>query len=293
MAPPPPWIPAPRVKWLIHPGVGAKFPGTSGEDGWKKFWSCSPRLAETSGVFHPFNRIYGYYPEDKASHFAVTTLEISALKIWRRSVKQCLQHHSDNINIGGELAKEIVEELCAPQQFHHLGDIFQIDKMMIVESGHSFSTVGEFLARSSLRAIGDILKKHGSVHTLQYIERMIFKSVAALVEARLQERPEERVISRRGHVDWSTLGYCEDDEDMVQQSVVLLPPLFLNEKSTIVPYSTVMGFPAQHIEDSELGTQSCQVSPEPSRKVGRDIGPGLKEALVVRQVRRVYDLGMD
>ncbi|KAF3157177.1 hypothetical protein TWF569_004079 [Orbilia oligospora] len=195
MAPAPPWIPTPRVSWIIKPAVGTQLPAL--DDfciGWKRFWACEPI-------------------PDKESYFSASVQELGALDLWRSCIRKCLTvHHADTIDPDEQLGREIIEELSAPQQFEDLAVCFGTDDLMLVERGHQFSTLGELRARSFLRMIGAMLEQHQSFVTSQYIRRLIQGSVDQLVAIRLCETPPQQRPRRRG-VDWSQLGDFVEEED--------------------------------------------------------------------------------
>ncbi|KAF3082503.1 hypothetical protein TWF706_001634 [Orbilia oligospora] len=215
MAPAPPWIPTPRVSWIIKPAVGTQLPAL--DDfciGWKRFWACEPIPGSDMDLpNHPFYRILDYYPTDKESCFSASVQELGALDLWRSCIRKCLTvHHADTIDPDEQLGREIIEELSAPQQFEDLAVCFGTDDLMLVERGHQFSTLGELRARSFLRMIGAMLEQHQSFVTSQYIRRLIQGSVDQLVAIRLSETPPQQRPRRRG-VDWSQLGDFVEEED--------------------------------------------------------------------------------
>ncbi|KAK6342503.1 hypothetical protein TWF718_007906 [Orbilia javanica] len=227
MAPAPPWIRTPRVAWLIKPDVGVQLPYVDKSSHWTHFWSCGPGIHSLKS--HPFYRISGYYPESDNSHFAIGPLETYSREIWRYCVKKCLdQYHGDKLDFEGPLGQEIVEELCAPQQFEHLAISFHVYTFMRVEEGHTFSNQGEFRARSFLRMIGAISEEHGNFVVMQAVQRLVQNSVRMLVEKRLSESPE--YCHRRGRLDWSEIGETGE----------------VNIEDPDIPSDTVLNSPAAH-----------------------------------------------
>ncbi|KAF3227845.1 hypothetical protein TWF192_007639 [Orbilia oligospora] len=227
MAPAPPWIPTPRVSWIIKPAVGTQLPAL--DDffciGWKIFWACEPIPGSDVDLpNHPFYRTADYYPIDKEGCFGVSLQELGALDIWRSCIRKCLTvYHAETIDPDEQLGREIIEELSAPQQFEDLAICYGTDDLMLIERGHQFSTQGEFRARSFLRMIGAILEQHQSFVTSQYIRRLIQGSVDQLVAIRLRETPPRKRPRRRG-VNWSRLGDVVEEKDFGWVSTDDAPP---------------------------------------------------------------------
>ncbi|KAK6515763.1 hypothetical protein TWF281_004353 [Arthrobotrys megalospora] len=223
MAPAPPFLRAPRIFWLIKPGDGHILPDIDTKGGWTNFWSARP-VTQVLHRTHPFYRVAGYYPETFSGHFAVSLTEVPARELWCQCVKRCLDSHADKINVGGPLAEEIMEELCAPQQFEHLAVIFGTDRIMAIEKGGAFSAAGEFRARSFLRLIGAMIEQYGPGTTAACLQQMVYGAVTLLVEERLQEQPQHRVRCLRGGgskpVDWSKLGDIEEGEPVTYEATL-------------------------------------------------------------------------
>ncbi|KAK6331471.1 hypothetical protein TWF730_004553 [Orbilia blumenaviensis] len=252
MAPAPPFLPTPRVFWLIEPGNGLIVPFVDYTKGWTNFWAAKP-VTHLLYKTHPFYRISGYYPEDGESHFGVNPLEVPARDLWRSCVKGCVDTYAYKLNINGSIAKEIIDELSAPQQFEHLAVSFGMDFVMAVEEGTSFSTSGEFRARSFLRLIGATMEQYGEHGARLLILNIVKDPVRVLVDERLREEVFRPVpVDRRLGPDWSKMGDVEEGDPIGYHPNPKTKVPILDPRGFAISIDRLAGVALQQIQDAQL-----------------------------------------